>query len=135
MANALLVDNVLIASSPNLVDGPNQIMITDPLAPSARLIANTLGFKKSTGGRLLNWLKAKRHALRTTVNAWRWFHIIRQKRKSATNIKPETRKAICDWVVNHPNVVHSPIASDTILVKNLLNEKMCAGKLLLEIPV
>jgi hypothetical protein len=135
LAKALLVDNVLIASSPNLVEGPNQIMITDPLAPSARLIANTLGFKKSSGCRLLNRLKAKRHALRNTVNARRWFHIIRRKRKSATNIKPETRKAICNWVVNHPNVVHSPIASDTILVKNLLNEKTRVGKLLLEIPV
>jgi hypothetical protein len=135
-AKKSLVDNVLIASSPNLVVGPNQILIPDPQAPSSRMIANALGFKKSTGCRLLNQLQDKRHALRNTVNAHRWLFILKRKRKSARKVNPEICKAVCNWIVNHPNVVHSPIASDTILVKTLDNaEKTRVGKLLLEIPV
>jgi hypothetical protein len=134
-AKASLVDNVLIASLPNLIVGPNQILIPDPLAPSSRMIANALGFKKSTGCRLLNRLQKKRHELCSTGNGHRWFDIIKRKRKAARKINPEIRKAICDWIVNHPNVVHSPIASDTILVKTSENEKTRVGKLLLEIPV
>jgi hypothetical protein len=75
-AKASLVNNVLIASAPNLIEGPEQILIPDPKAPSFRMIANALGFKKSTGCRLLNRVKEKRHALCSTVNARRWIQTL-----------------------------------------------------------
>jgi hypothetical protein len=135
-AKATLVDNVLIASAPNLVEGPNDNLIWDPKAPSASMIASVLGFTRSTGCQLLNRLKDKRHALLNTVDGRRWFQIIKRIRRSARPFTPEIRKAVRDWIVNHPNVVHSPITSDTILVKTSeTNEKTRAGKLLLEIPV
>jgi hypothetical protein len=46
------------------------------------------------------------------------------------------RAAVCEWIINHENVVHSPISSDTLLVKlSGFNAKQRIGKLSLEIPV
>jgi hypothetical protein len=43
---------------------------------------------------------------------------------------------LTEAVKKHPNVIHSPIANDTILLKlGSHDEKQRVGKLLLEIPV
>jgi hypothetical protein len=59
-----------------------------------------------------------------------------KKRKGFSKITTKKRAAVCDWVKNHPDVIHSPIANDTILIKlKGHEEKQWVGKQLLEIPV
>jgi hypothetical protein len=55
-----------------------------------------------------------------------------------SKITSEIRAAVCDWVTNHPNVIHShtSIANDMILIKlKGHEEKQRVGKLLLETPI
>jgi hypothetical protein len=64
----------------------------------------------------------------------RWSEALR-KRKGATKITLAMRVEIIKWIINHDNVIHSPIANDALLVKGDDGVKPRVGKLLLEIPV
>mgnify|MGYP000040289675 CR=1 FL=1 len=78
---------------------------------------------------------AKQNSLVANLESVKWSRQSK-KRKGFSKITTEKRAAVCDWVKNHPNVIHSPIANDTILVKlEGHDEKQRVGKLLLEISV
>jgi hypothetical protein len=71
--------------------------------------------------------------LSTTTNIWARLVV---HRKGQLGIAANVRCAVCDWIVNHESVVHSPIAKETLLVRlHWSTEKQRVGKLLLEIPV
>ena len=58
------------------------------------------------------------------------------RRKGHSKITAAVRRELHDWVLNHPRVVNSPIANETLFVENkdtLQRERV--GKLLLEISV
>jgi hypothetical protein len=66
----------------------------------------------------------------------RWWNILRRQHKGRRNIPSAIRDAVIDWVVNHENVIPSPLLNETILVTAPgSTQKRRVTKLLLEIPV
>jgi hypothetical protein len=124
---SLFVETILTAIAPGS-DSTEQI-------PSLVDTSNAIGLSKSTTRRKLKVATAKRNSLVANLDSVKWSRQS-MKRKGFSKITNEKRAAVCDWVKNHPNVIHSPIANDTILIKvEGHDEKQRVGKLLLEIPV
>ena len=59
-----------------------------------------------------------------------------RRRRGHSKITPEIRVLLHEWVLSHPRVVNSPIANETLLVKDRdTGKKERVGKLLLEITI
>jgi hypothetical protein len=98
-----------------LMDGG---LVPDPGAPSMRGCA-----------------VKKRTALKAGTNSGPWATMV-QKQKGKLKTSPEAVEAACEHIVHHQNVIHSPIANDSLLIKLPgMAGKSRVGKLLLETPV
>lgn len=118
------IDTILTAVSPDEEHGAL------PLRESSKV----LGLAVTTLHRQFKKTKSKRKAIKSGAADDRW--IFKTKRKGHTKITSQLRNAIVTWVTQNENVIHSPIARDTLLVKLPgANSKRRVGKLLLEIPV
>jgi hypothetical protein len=124
---SLFVETILTAIAPD----SGSIEQTPSLVDTSKAI----GLSKSTTRRKLKVATAKRNSLLANLDSVKWSRRSK-RRKGFSKITMEIRASVCDWVKNHPNVIHSPIANDTILIKlEGHEEKQRVGKLLLEIPV
>jgi len=85
-----------------------------------------LGIAKSTFHKKMRQAKARRYNLKHGATETLWSRMSR--RKSFRKVDHKTTLALHEWVANHPNVVRSPIAKDTIKVKKLDDE----GKVVLD---
>jgi hypothetical protein len=115
------------------VDAGTKISTRD--VPSSRSLAKALGLEWSLVSRQCKIAMENRRTIKpsTATNIWTRFVVCR---KGHLGITAKVRLAVCDWIVNHKSVVHSPIAKDTLLVRLPGSlEKQRVGKLLLEIPV
>jgi hypothetical protein len=127
---AAFIEAILTAVAPDLLSDSKD-------APSLRSQSKTLGISPATGFRKLSAASKKRKALKSSNPSTSWSKITR-RRKGKTNITPSVREAVCKWVRNHENVIHSPLKDDTLLLKWSLGSsttKQRVGKLLLEISV
>jgi hypothetical protein len=102
--------------------------------PSKRARIKAFGLKKTTGYRLLKKSKTKRSAVRNDGTSVLWSTV--EKRKGYSKVSPELRTKLYDWFLKHPQVIQSPIANDTLLLKDPDDpkNKIRVGKLLLQIP-
>lgn len=124
---SLFLENLLTAIAPDST--------TDTVTPSITNTSKALGIPMSTVGQKLKAASKKRDSLILDGDSAKWSRPSK-RRRGFTKVTPTVRAAVSDWVKNHPNVIHSPIANDTLLVKVLGEEqKRRVGKLLLEIPV
>jgi hypothetical protein len=123
---ALFLESILTAVAPDSVDENT---------PSLRSRSSLLGLPLSTMRRKLRVGTKKRNALKARNGTMFWSKAERA-RKGHSKVTLAVQAAVCKWIINHENVVHSPISSDTLLVKLFgFNTKQPIGKLLLEIPV
>jgi hypothetical protein len=60
---------------------------------------------------------------------------VKKKRKGITKITKTIQANLRQWILDHPHVINSPIAKDTLLVTNAQGVKERVSKLLLEIPI
>lgn len=128
---AAFLENIITALAP---DGTSAAE-----TPSILSTSKLLGLSRSTTRRKLATASKKRKLLLANDNEGEkevmWSRPLK-KRKGFTKITQDVRDALCTWVKSHPNVIHSPIANDTILVPvSGQVEKQRVGKLLLEIPI
>ena len=124
---ASFVQSIMVS----VVGSPEQ---RDRNAPSRRKQVTGLGMKWATGQRHLAKAKVKRKALSVKEKGLMWSRV--RNRKGYSKISLSLRKALFQWILDHPSIVPSPISKDTLLVRNPetgLKERV--GKLLLEIPV
>ena len=59
----------------------------------------------------------------------------KKKRKGFSKITATVQANLRQWILDHPHVINSPIAKDTLLVRNSEGIKERVSKLLLEIPI
>ena len=120
-----------IASSPSKEPGT-----TPSLNARARALSDDSGIGFSTAKRLLSNAAAKRAKLTEGAEGVSWSDVAKRRGHSKWKITEGVRMALHDWILSHPRVVQSPIASDTLLVRNAeTGKKERVGKLLLEISV
>lgn len=99
----------------------------------ARAIASD-GLSVRNAKRLLVLAGSKRAKLTEHEESLSWACV--KARKGYSRITAEVRAQLHEWVLNHPRVVASPIANDTILVLNrATGKKERVGKLLREVSV
>lgn len=102
--------------------------------PSTGARLKALGLSKSTGYRLAKKATQKRMKLTRREENVSW-NIV-EARRGHRKVTDAMRKALHEWILAHPRVVESPIANDTLLVKDpATGERVRVAKLLLEIPV
>ena len=105
---------------------------------SLRKISKRLGLPPSSMTRIAKQLQVKRAALEginTSNDSIVFSQVV--KRKGWSKIDELLKKIIVKYIVNHPNVIHSPIMNDTILVKDPTDssKKIKKNKLLLQTSV
>jgi hypothetical protein len=111
-------------------DSPNAQQNT---VPSKQSRIKALGLKRTSGYRLLKNMSKKRSDLHNDEYSVSWSTV--KKRKGYSKVSPQLRKKLYEWFLNHPQVIASPIASDTLLLKDPDDptKKIRVGKLLLQI--
>jgi hypothetical protein len=106
----------------------------DGKKPTLAARARATGLPASTARRGLLAAEAKRAQLTAHAKGIAWSSV--KARKGHSKITEAVRAALLVWVLNHSRVINSPIANETLLVKNEETGKMeRVGKLLLEISV
>ena len=129
------MNTIFTAVAPKAHEAPDGILIADPNAPSMRGYAKALGLGRSRVTRQMKKATKRRLALKAATNSGPWAKMV-QKRKGKLKISPEVVEAVCQYIVHHENVIHSPIANDSLLIKLPgMAVKSRVGKLLLEIPI
>ena len=102
-----------------------------------RKICSDTRISRSAGKRLINKAHKQRCILSSQEKITSW-SIISQRHFYNTQ-QSNLNTCLFDWIINHPHVIPSPIARDTVLVKVPTNDggftKERVGKLLLEISV
>jgi hypothetical protein len=93
----------------------------------------SLDIPYSTGKRLFKKAREKRQLLKMKTVKVNWS--VKKKRKGFTKITATIQADLRQWILDHPHVINSPIAKDTLLVRNKEGIKERVSKLLLEIPV
>jgi hypothetical protein len=102
--------------------------------PSIREQTKLLGMNYSSGRRFLRNGKAKRQLLTQGEKDASWSRV--KPRRGFTKITPEIREKLNHWILAHPQVVQSPITSDTLLLPDReTGLTICVPKLLLEISI
>jgi hypothetical protein len=128
---SLVESNLLAcADSPQTENNRNEISKGASISKRARI--KSLGLTKTTGYRLLKNAEEKRKVISVGTKI-SWSAV--QKRKGYSKVSLQLRKKLHDWIIEHPHVISSPIADDTLLVPNPENPKtkVRVGKLLLQI--
>ena len=111
MANTLLMS---IVDTPPHAD-PSANAEQKPV-PSKRRRLNFLpSISRATGMKKMKQLEGKRGILRLGNPTKKDWNTIVSRRGKGLKVKKEDREKIVKWVKEHPNVVNSPIARDTIL--------------------
>jgi hypothetical protein len=109
----------------------------DPLKktnkPTEKERIEKLDIPYSTGRRLFKKARAKRLQLKSNTAKVKWS--VRKKRKGFSKITATVQANLRQWILDHPHVINSPIAKDTLLVRNSEGIKERVSKLLLEIPI
>ena len=72
---------------------------------------------RSTKYRLFNKGNVKRKQLINAVDDIEWSSD-KKRIKQYPKVNYELMIQIQDWVLKHPNVIHSPITADTLLIKD-----------------
>jgi hypothetical protein len=127
-------DNQSFAESLPVAVAPSPDRAGDTKKPSQRSQIESLGLSHAAGRRLLKSAANERKRLTEKEEGVLWSSV--KRRKGRSKVGPESRKESPDWIMNHENVVASPIAKDTLLVLNKeAGEKERAGKLPLETSV
>jgi hypothetical protein len=127
-------DNRSFAESLLVAIAPSPERVRDVQKTSQRAKIESLGLSYTTGRRLLKSAAKKRKRLTEKEEGALWSFV--KRRKGHSKVGPELRKELLEWIMNHENVIASPIAKDTLLVLNKeTGEKERVGKLLLEISV
>ncbi len=99
-----------------------------------RARAKMLGLPQTTARRMFTTAKLMRARLKNLDESISWSTV--KKKKGRSKVTEPMRRALHTWVINHPNVIDSPIARDTLLIKDPeTGQKKRTGKLLLEISV
>jgi hypothetical protein len=102
--------------------------------PSIREQTKLLGMNYSSGRRFLRNGKAKRQLLIQGENDVSWSTVT--PRKGFSQITPEIREKLDQWILGHPQVIQSPITNDTLLLRDRETGVVTrVPKLLLEIPI
>jgi hypothetical protein len=97
-------------------------------------LINALGVPKTTGYRLFETAENKRRRLTQKLAKVSWSNV--EQRQGYAKVSPEIRVKLLEWLLGHPNVVESPIAGETIWVRNLeTGEREQVAKLLLQITI
>ena len=126
---------VFTAVAPNAHEAPGGKLVADANAPSMRGRAKALGLGRSRVNRQLKIATKKRLELRAAANSGPWAQLVK-KRKGKLKMSPEAVEAVREHVVHHENVIHSPIANDSLLIKLPgMAVKSRVRKSPLEIPV
>ena len=104
--------------------------------PSARkslcLFTNILDAKKEAATRQFGAAKYKRKEIKYGTTPWS----LKQKRKWNSKINDQINKSLYNWIMNHPQVVQSPIFHDCLKVKiDGHTEPQLVQKLLLQVSV
>ena len=127
-------DDQRSAVESNVVFGAASPAKAGQKVPSGRAQARSVGLPTSTASRMLKAAKAKRAKLTAREERISWSQV--EARRGHSKITTEVRAKLHEWVLNHPRVVQSPIANDTLFVLNEeTGKKERVGKLLLEISV
>ena len=123
---------VLLASSPQK-QSPRGVPVPS-LTARARALCSEHGFSESTAKRLLTAAADKRKKLTEREEGVSWSQV--QKRKGHSKVTKELRAELHEWILAHPRVGTSPIAKDTLFVRNeLTGKKERVGNLLREISI
>ena len=102
--------------------------------PSLRVRARATGLPVNSARRLLTKATTNRALLFEGEARLSWSLV--EARKGYTKITSAVKAALHAWVLNHPRVVNSPIANETLLVKNpATGEVERVSKLLGEISI
>ena len=102
-----------------------------------RMICSDDRISRSAGKRLINKAHKQRKKLSSQEKITSWSII--KSRHGYNTQQSNLNAALFDWIINHPHVVTSPIARDSVLVKvrsqdgRVIKERV--GKLLLKISV
>ena len=104
--------------------------------PSARkslcLFTNILDVKNKTATRPVGAVKSKRKKIKSGTTPW----ALKPKRKGNLKIKNQKKKSLYNWIMNHTQVVQSPIFNDGLKLNIDGNtEPKIVPKLLLQISV
>ena len=133
-----LVNAILLATAttPPPDDESNMETTTSTTSsnPSRKLQFELLGIPKTTANRNLKRLENNRRGIRQGIEESDWSLIV--KKKGWRKVSNEIREAIDYWIRQHPMVIHSPIAWDTVLVRDpATNNKVRKNKLILQCSI
>jgi hypothetical protein len=129
---AAFVETILTAVAPD--------MTSEEAAPSAREYSELLGIPVRTARKGLKIGTIKRQRLKEAKasNSSTSWNKISRFCKGRSRVTAALREKVVAWVTNHENVIHSPIANDTLLIKSTVagvTQKMRVGKLLCEFSI
>jgi len=98
--------------------------------PSQRLNAQLLGIPRRTLQKLMIIGKEKRREIRDNIPTT-WAAV--RKRIGRKKVSPSVRKKLHEWIANHPHMIQSPVAKDTLLIRdpNDSKKKIRVAKLLI----
>ena len=101
-----------MVSTPELFtnNSPRSTMTQTPvMKPIARkslcLFTNILDLKNKTATRRVRAAKSKRKAIKYLTTPW----ALKPKQKGNSKINDQIKKSLYSWIMNHPQVVQSPI--------------------------
>jgi hypothetical protein len=106
-------DNRSFAESLLVAIAPSPERVRDVQKTSQRAKIESLGLSYTTGRRLLKSAAKKRKRLTEKEEGALWSFV--KRRKGHSKVGPELRKELLEWIMNHENVIASPIAKDTLL--------------------
>ena len=108
-----------MVSTPELFTNNSLIYYMTPPTlkkPSARkslcIFTNILDVKNKTAIRWFGAAKSKRKSIKAGTTAW----ALKPKRKINSIINNHIKKYLYNWIINHPQVVKSPIFNDCLKV-------------------
>ena len=111
-----VVNTIVAALSANVTVRVDGSIMKEQKAPSGQSTLQLYGFLRDHARKgMLNRQKIA-HAKASGHNS-RWWNILKRQHKGRRNIPSSIRDDIIDWVVNHENVIPSPLLNETILVK------------------
>jgi hypothetical protein len=130
-----VINTIVAALSANVTVRIDGNIMKEQKAPSGRSTSRLYGFSPYHAKKgMLN--RQKIVIAKASGPNSRWWNILKRQHKGRRNIPSAIRDAVIDWVVNHENVIPSPLLNETILVKAPgSTQKRRVTKLLLEIPV
>jgi hypothetical protein len=125
-SNFIRAVNISNAPGPDLTDAPSK---------NKRLKTLKNAVSRATGYRMLNMAEKAREQLFSKVQGIRWS--TGRSRKGYSKVTKEIQVSLRKWILEHPDVVESPIVNDTLRIWNPLSKKkdQIVPKQLLQISV